>query len=150
MNINLTIGVDFTWSNGDPRYKEYLHFFWDKSKNQYLNAITEDGKILLIFDTDGDVPLFGFGANIQSYYREVSHCFAMNGNFFRPKVNGTEGITECYINTLENIKFSGSTYFLPFLKKWNEMIMLELTNFLSKYYVYLILTDGSITMLTIQ
>ena len=144
MNINLTIGVDFTGSNGDPRYKESLHYIGDKSKNQYLNAISEVGKILLNFDTDGDVPLFGFGANISSYYREVSHCFAMNGNFFRPEVKGIEGITECYKNTLEKIKFSGPTYFSPLLKRWNEMVMLESTNFLSKYYVYLILTDGSI------
>ena len=50
MNINLTIGVDFTGSNGDPRYKESLHYIGDKSKNQYLNAISEVGKILLNFD----------------------------------------------------------------------------------------------------
>ena len=116
MNINLTIGVDFTGSNGDPQYPESLHYIGDKTKNQYLNAITEVGKILLNFDTDGDVPIFGFGASIPKYFKEVSHCFAMNGNFFRPEVNGIEGISEWYKNTLSKITFSGPTYFSPLLK----------------------------------
>ena len=33
--IDLTIAVDFTLSNGDPRSRDSLHFF-DPARNQYL------------------------------------------------------------------------------------------------------------------
>jgi len=93
LNMNLIIGVDFTASNEDPELVSSLHYIGEKKSNQYLSAIYEVGKILLNFDTDKEVPLFGFGA-IWPQQKEVSHCFAMNGNFFRPEVTGIEGITD--------------------------------------------------------
>lgn len=33
--IDLTLAIDFTLSNGDPRSRDSLHFF-DANKNQYL------------------------------------------------------------------------------------------------------------------
>ena len=43
--IDLTIAIDFTLSNGDPRSRDSLHFF-DPNKNQYLQAIQSVGSIL--------------------------------------------------------------------------------------------------------
>ena len=95
LDMNLICGVDFTGSNGNPEYSSSLHYI-NNSQNQYLSAITEISKILLNFDTDKQVPMFGFGAVIPNYSNDTSHCFAMNGNIFRPEVNELSGITDCY------------------------------------------------------
>lgn len=93
LDMNLVIGVDFTASNGEPHLNTSLHYL-GSDHNQYMTAISEVGKILLNFDTDQEVPLFGFGAMLPKYFKEVSHCFALNGNIFRPEVSGLEGVTE--------------------------------------------------------
>jgi hypothetical protein len=49
--VDLTIAVDFTLSNGDPRSRDSLHFF-DPAKNQYLQAIQSVGSILQFYNTD--------------------------------------------------------------------------------------------------
>jgi hypothetical protein len=36
--------------------------------------------------------LFGFGGAIPPYEKRASHCFAMNGNIFDPRVNGLEDV----------------------------------------------------------
>jgi len=83
--INLISGIDFTGSNMNPRTGLNLHNP-DFNHNQYFRAISQIGGILLNFDTDKDVPMFGFGAMInEAYYESISHCFAMNGNIFRPE-----------------------------------------------------------------
>ena len=144
LNMNLIIGVDFTGSNGHPKDKDSLHYIGEGKNNQYLNAIYEVGRILLNFDSDKDVPLFGFGAIWPKYSPNVSHCFALNENYFRPEVTGIEGITEWYKNILGQITFSGPTYFSKMLKMWNDMVQYEYAKNKLKYYIFLILTDGVI------
>lgn len=71
--MNMTIGIDFTGSNYNPAAGVNLHNPI-KEENHYFKAITEISKIVLAFDSDKSVPLFGFGAvldNIQ--HPEVSH-----------------------------------------------------------------------------
>ena len=143
LDMNLLIGVDFTASNGDPTFYNSLHHL-GPNKNQYLTAIYEVGKILLNFDTDQEVPLFGFGGVLPNFYSQVSHWFAMNGNIFRPEVTGIEGITSCYQNVLSKIKFSGPTYFSKLLKYWVNMVKFEYEANKQKYYIFMILTDGVI------
>lgn len=88
----LITGIDFTGSNVNTQTGYNLHDP-DFRNNQYFQAIQQVSNILLSFDNDKQVPLFGFGAMIDSnYYSQVSHCFALNGNMFRPEVNGIEGI----------------------------------------------------------
>ena len=43
--VDLTMAIDFTLSNGDPRSRDSLHFF-DQNRNQYLQAINSVGSIL--------------------------------------------------------------------------------------------------------
>jgi copine 1/2/3 len=143
LNMNLTIGVDFTASNGEPTSSGSLHYS-NGIQNQYLTAIHEVSKILLNFDSDKEVPLFGFGANLSKFYFGVSHCFALNGNIFRPEVSGIEGIEDTYKKARTRIDFSGPTYFAPLLQRWNEMVKFESEKDQTKYYIYMILTDGAI------
>lgn len=142
--MNLIAGIDFTGSNLNGMNGENLHSP-DFSNNQYYNAIQKISNILLNFDSDKQVPLFGFGAMIdERYYQQVSHCFALNGNAFRPEVDNLQGIETTYRNAMNNIMFAGPTYFSPLLKEWNEMVKFESDTNPKKYYVYLILTDGMI------
>ena len=72
IDMNLLIGIDFTASNGNPQYQNSLHYIHHNG-NQYIHAIEEVGKIILNFDSDQEVPLFGFGGVIPKYYNDVSH-----------------------------------------------------------------------------
>jgi hypothetical protein len=124
--MNLTIGVDFTGSNRDPRDYDSLHNK-DFNKNQYLTAISAVGNIVLNFDTDQLIPFFGFGALInEHYYHDVSEYFAINSNIFRPEVAGLQGVVDSYKNVFTQIHFSGPTYFAPLLKFWNDMVSFEI------------------------
>ncbi|CAI2361935.1 unnamed protein product [Moneuplotes crassus] len=143
LDMNLICGIDFTGSNGDPNMPKSLHYIYNP-QNQYLAATLEVGKILLNFDNDKQVPMFGFGAVIPKYSTQVSHCFAMNGNIFRPEADNIAGIQECYKNILKSIRLSGPTYFAPMLSMWNDMVQFEYTKNKLKYYIFLILTDGVI------
>jgi hypothetical protein len=45
-------------------------------------------KFLDYYDTDGFIPFFGYGAKLPPFKNSVSHCFAVNGNIFKPEVRG--------------------------------------------------------------
>jgi hypothetical protein len=47
--------------------------------------------ILEEYDQDKSFPVYGFGGKVPEC-KEVSHCFALNGNIFNPDCNGTYGI----------------------------------------------------------
>jgi hypothetical protein len=48
-------------SNGDPKNKDSLHNK-DLNINEYLKAILAVGQILQYYDSDKEIPTYGFGA----------------------------------------------------------------------------------------
>ena len=98
--VDLSIAIDFTLSNGDPRQSSSLHYF-DPQRNQYLQAIQNVGNILQFYNTDKMINLYGFGGAIPPYTNRASHCFAMNGDIFNPRVSGVQGVIQCYQNALQ-------------------------------------------------
>ena len=78
VNIALSVGIDFTGSNGHP--KDYLHSHHSlKGPNAYERAITSCGKILGNYDYDQRFPVYGFGAIVNSSNsKEASMCFNLN------------------------------------------------------------------------
>ena len=70
--------------------------------------------ILLNYDSDKEVPLFGFGAKING---NINHCFALNFNEENPSVSGIEGIMNTYKSVLNEIDFSGPTRFSQLIEK---------------------------------
>lgn len=117
--IGLNIAIDFTGSNGNPSSSKSLHYHGDLSRNEYLNAIKSVGNILQYYDSDKQVPVFGYGANIPNH--STSHCFAVNGNIFDPEVDGIDGVVEAYERAIKNVRLSGPTNFSPIIKLVNEM-----------------------------
>jgi hypothetical protein len=93
LEIALVTAIDFTLSNKDPSDPNSLHYF-DLHKNQYLQAITSVGQILENYDSDKKFSLFGFGGRVPFVLDKTSHCFALNGDIFRPEVSGLQGVIE--------------------------------------------------------
>ena len=84
--------------------------------NDYQKAILEVCDILLNYDYDKMIPVYGFGGKPHSCSR-VNHCFALNEDEEDPEVDGLEGILEVYDQALEYVKLSGPTFFHPIIRK---------------------------------
>ena len=52
------------------------------SESSYVKAIGEVVGVLQSFDYYNQIPMYGFGAKLPPYYKTVSQCFALSGNFF--------------------------------------------------------------------
>ena len=141
--INLTVAVDFTSSNGTPTYPDSLHYMDPRGfMNQYQNALNSVGAVLQNYDTDNKIPAFGFGG-VPLYMgaQEVSHCFHLNG-VENPEWDGLKGLLDAYNFSLANVKLYGPTFFAPLLETFIAYVQSNLGNPL--YHVLLILTDGDI------
>ncbi|XP_035245292.1 copine-1 isoform X2 [Anguilla anguilla] len=143
--INFTVGIDFTGSNGDPRSPESLHFLSPDGLNQYLAAIWSVGQVVQDYDTDKLFPAFGFGAQIPPDFK-VSHEFALNFNPNSPYCQGVQGIVEAYRMALPQVRLYGPTNFSPIINHVARIASggAQQSN-ASQYFVLLIITDGEIT-----
>lgn len=141
--INLTVAIDFTASNGPPNFPDSLHYLNPTGlPNQYQSALYSVGGVLQNYDTDHQIPAFGFGAIPQySGIPEVSHCFHLNG-LPNPECDGIMGLMNAYNFSLANVKFYGPTYFSPFLETFVKYVGENIHSKL--YHIILILTDGDI------
>uniref|UniRef100_A0A8D3DT53 Copine-3 n=1 Tax=Scophthalmus maximus TaxID=52904 RepID=A0A8D3DT53_SCOMX len=144
--INFTVGIDFTGSNGDPRSPNSLHYMSPDGLNQYLSALWSVGQVVQDYDTDKLFPAFGFGAKLPPDYQAANHEFALNFNPTNPYCQGIEGIIEAYRMVMPQLRLSGPTNFSPLI---NHVASIATggaqANSASQYFVLLILTDGEIT-----
>ncbi|CAJ1081774.1 copine-3-like isoform X2 [Xyrichtys novacula] len=155
--INFTIAIDFTGSNGDPRTPQSLHYINPNGYNEYLAAIWSVGNVIQDYDSDKMFPAFGFGAQIPPTM-QVSHEFPINFNPSNPfcagseinthqaPVAGIEGVVHAYQQCLPQVKLYGPTNFSPIINHvacfGRQAIQQETA---SQYFVLLIITDGVIT-----
>lgn len=76
--------IDFTASNGSPKNPSSLHYVDANRRSQYEEALEEVSRILLDYDSDKLVPVYGFGSKVSmptfNSYNKVHHCFPLNGN----------------------------------------------------------------------
>ncbi|CAG5978173.1 unnamed protein product [Menidia menidia] len=144
--INFTVGIDFTGSNGDPRSPNSLHYMSPDGLNQYLSALWSVGQVVQDYDTDKLFPAFGFGAKLPPDYQAAHHEFALNFNPSNPFCQGIQGIVEAYRMVLPQLRLSGPTNFSPIINHVASLASTAAqTNAASQYFVLLILTDGEIT-----
>ncbi|XP_064411004.1 copine-4 isoform X2 [Latimeria chalumnae] len=143
--IQFTVAIDFTASNGDPRNSCSLHYIHPYQPNEYLKALVAVGEICQDYDSDKMFPAFGFGARIPPEYK-VSHDFAVNFNEDNPECTGVQGVVEAYQNCLPKIQLYGPTNIAPIIQKVAKSASEETnTKEASQYFILLILTDGVIT-----
>lgn len=143
--MNFTIGIDFTGSNGDPRTRESLHYINPEGFNEYLTAIWAVGNVIQDYDSTKMFPVFGFGAQIPPAWH-VSHEFPINFNPSNPFCAGIEGVVQAYQACLPQLKLWGPTNFAPIIRHVSCFARQALRQHTaSQYYVLLIITDGVIT-----
>uniref|UniRef100_A0A673BNB3 Copine-3 n=1 Tax=Sphaeramia orbicularis TaxID=375764 RepID=A0A673BNB3_9TELE len=143
--INFTIAIDFTGSNGDPRTRESLHYINPEGYNEYLKAIWAVGNVIQDYDSNKMFPVFGFGAQVPPSW-QVSHEFPVNFNPSNPFCAGIEGVVQAYQQCLPQLKLWGPTNFSPVINHVACFARQALRqNVASQYFVLLIITDGVIT-----
>uniref|UniRef100_A0A671Z1W3 Copine-3 n=1 Tax=Sparus aurata TaxID=8175 RepID=A0A671Z1W3_SPAAU len=143
--INFTVAIDFTGSNGDPKSPQSLHYISPQGVNEYLSAIWSVGNVIQDYDSDKMFPAFGFGAQIPPTW-QVSHEFPLNFNPANPFCAGVEGVVDAYRVCLPQVKLYGPTNFSPIVNHvacFAKQALQQTTA--SQYYVLLIITDGVIT-----
>uniref|UniRef100_A0A3P8UF47 Copine-4 n=1 Tax=Cynoglossus semilaevis TaxID=244447 RepID=A0A3P8UF47_CYNSE len=143
--IQFTVAIDFTASNGDPRNSCSLHYIHPFQPNEYLKALVAVGEICQDYDSDKMFPAFGFGAQIPPEYK-VSHDFAVNFNEENPECAGIQGVVEAYQACLPKLQLYGPTNIAPIIQKVAKSASQEVhTKEAMQYFILLILTDGVIT-----
>ncbi|XP_053468260.1 copine-4 [Ictalurus furcatus] len=140
--IQFTVAIDFTASNGDPRNSCSLHYIHPYQPNEYLKALVAVGEICQDYDSDKMFPAFGFGAQIPPDFK-VSHDFAVNFDEDNPECAGIQGVVEAYQNCLPKIQLYGPTNIAPIIQKVANSASEEMHT--KEYFILLILTDGVIT-----
>lgn len=142
LQLNFSVGIDFTASNGDPRDPSSLHSF---ANNQYMRAIDSIGKVLQDYDSDQLFPALGFGARIPPNM-QVSHEFAVNFDPSNPFCKGIDGILEAYKACISKIQLYGPTNFSPIIYHVARFAMQAQQEHSAKnYYILMIITDGAIS-----
>ncbi|KAJ8360505.1 hypothetical protein SKAU_G00170300 [Synaphobranchus kaupii] len=140
--INFTVAIDFTASNGNPSQSTSLHYMNPYQMNAYAMALKAVGEIIQDYDSDKMFPALGFGAKLPPDGR-VSHEFPLNGNMENPYCNGIQGILEAYHQSLKKVQLYGPTNFAPVVNHVARYAAAVLDG--SQYFVLLIITDGVIS-----
>jgi len=143
--INFTVAIDFTGSNGDPRRSDSLHFINPNYPNQYVSALRSVGMVCQDYDSDKMFPALGFGCKIPPTY-QLSHEFPLNFNMQNPFCSGIQGVEMAYMNAIQSVQLYGPTNFAPVIRHVTKFAHDEAQKqAASNYFVLLILTDGEIT-----
>ncbi|MBN3283295.1 CPNE8 protein, partial [Polyodon spathula] len=140
--INFTVAIDFTASNGNPSQSTSLHYMNPYQMNAYAMALKAVGEIIQDYDSDKMFPALGFGAKLPPDGR-VSHEFPLNGNTENPYCNGIEGILEAYHQSLKTVQLYGPTNFAPVVNHVARYAAAVQDG--SQYFILLIITDGVIS-----
>ncbi|XP_030646744.1 copine-8 isoform X3 [Chanos chanos] len=140
--INFTVAIDFTASNGNPAQPTSLHYMNPYQLNAYAMALKAVGEIIQDYDSDKMFPALGFGAKLPPDGR-VSHEFALNGNPQNPYCNGIDGVLEAYYQSLKSVHLYGPTNFSPVINHVARYAASVKDG--SQYFVLLIITDGVIS-----
>jgi len=98
INANLQLAlvecIDFTASNGKANSKDSLHYCDLKTQSVYEKALFEVTSILMNYDYDKLVPVYGFGARVShpnlDTKDKVHHCFPINGHVDNPNLYGID------------------------------------------------------------
>ncbi|XP_043964141.1 copine-8 isoform X1 [Gambusia affinis] len=140
--INFTVAIDFTASNGNPAQPTSLHYMNPYQLNAYAMALKAVGEIIQDYDSDKMFPALGFGAKLPPDGR-VSHEFALNGNPQNPYCAGIDGVMEAYYQSLKSVQLYGPTNFSPVINHVARYAASVKDG--SQYFVLLIITDGVIS-----
>ncbi|KAB5584115.1 hypothetical protein PHYPO_G00103690 [Pangasianodon hypophthalmus] len=140
--LNFTVAIDFTASNGNPAQPTSLHYMSPYQMNTYAMALKAVGEIIQDYDSDKLFPAYGFGAKLPPDGK-ISHAFPLNGNSEDPNCVGIEEVLEAYFQSLRKVQLYGPTNFAPVINQVASAAQ-DVTDG-SQYFVLLMITDGVIS-----
>ncbi|XP_053493086.1 copine-9-like [Ictalurus furcatus] len=140
--LNFTVAIDFTASNGNPAQPTSLHYMSPYQMNTYAMALKAVGEIIQDYDSDKLFPAYGFGAKLPPNGK-ISHAFPLNGNSEDPNCVGIEEVLEAYFQSLRKVQLYGPTNFAPVINQVARAAQ-DVTDG-SQYFVLLMITDGVIS-----
>ncbi|XP_030314211.1 copine-9 [Calypte anna] len=140
--LNFTVAIDFTASNGMPSQPTSLHYASPYQLSAYALALKAVGEVIQDYDSDKLFPAYGFGAKLPPDGK-ISHQFPLNNNVDNPSCAGIEGVLECYLQSLRTVQLYGPTNFAPVINQVARAAA-QVTDG-SQYHVLLIITDGVIS-----
>ncbi|XP_041130094.1 copine-9-like [Polyodon spathula] len=140
--LNFTVAIDFTASNGNPSQPTSLHYMNPYQMNAYAMALKAVGEIIQDYDSDKLFPAYGFGAKLPPDGK-ISHEFPLNADYENPNCVGIEGVLEAYFQSLRTVKLYGPTNFAPVINQVARSAA-NVTDG-SQYFVLLMITDGVIS-----
>lgn len=121
MKLSVTTCIDLTASNLSAKPKP-LHFISNGYElNEYQKAISSVCSILLDYDDDKLIPVYGFGAIpiMEGFEEETSHYFPLSGDWNKPSAHGIQEMFDVYSKSLNCVQMSGPTLFSPLLEEVN-------------------------------
>ncbi|XP_043374475.1 copine-9 isoform X2 [Dermochelys coriacea] len=140
--LNFTVAIDFTASNGVPSQPTSLHYMSPYQLSAYAMALKAVGEIIQDYDSDKLFPAYGFGAKVPPD-GSISHQFPLNSDVENPSCVGIDGVLESYFQSLRTVQLYGPTNFAPVINQVARLAA-QVTDG-SQYYVLLIVTDGVIS-----
>ncbi|KAJ3586138.1 hypothetical protein NHX12_012539 [Muraenolepis orangiensis] len=141
--LNFTVAIDFTASNGSPSQPSSLHFLSPYGMNVYGLALRAVGEVLQDYHSHKLFTALGFGAKLPPN-GNVSHAFPLNGDSASPTCLGIEGVLEAYFQSLHTVQLYGPTHFAPVINQVANCAA-ETTDG-SQYFVLLMITDGAASL----
>ena len=91
------------------------------------------------------INLYGFGGAVPPYTQRATHCFALNGDIFDPRVYGVQGVVQAYQNALQQAKLYGPTHFSQILNEVCSHVESDMkSRSHQKFHILVIITDGVI------
>ncbi|XP_054263178.1 copine-8-like [Macrosteles quadrilineatus] len=139
--INCSVAIDFTASNGDPAIPNSLHFISNRP-NSYELALSAVVEIIQDYHSTKQFPVLGFGARLPPDGR-TSHEFYVNLHPTDPYCQGVQGVLEAYQKCIRQVQLYGPTNFSPVINHVARFAATYTDG--SQYFILLIVTDGVIT-----
>ena len=109
-----------------------------------MKVIKSVGRVLEPYDADGAIAAYGFGANLNPYGKQISHCFNITLTPEQEEVDGIDGLIEAYKTCLTKVQLYGPTYFSEILSNAAAKSMGICDQRNQSYNILLIITDGVI------
>ena len=109
-----------------------------------MKVIKSVGRVLEPYDADGDIGAYGFGANLNPYGKQISHCFNLTLKDGEEEVDGIDGLCEAYKQCLTKVQLYGPTYFSEILNNVAAKSQGICTQNSQSYHILLMITDGVI------
>lgn len=137
-----SVAVDFTQSNGDPKFGSSLHHLNAGKPNQYQEVITQVGRILSEFGSENEANAYGFAGKINGEHSDV---FALNCVIGGKdtQVKGWEGALHAYATSIASLQLSNPRHIAPVLLEFRNLATQSYHTNPLLYHVALIVTNGS-------